>query len=121
MDTPIVDEAQALKEIAKTVVGLIKNIWSESPQKHLLSQLVPGDASQSSSSAKILNDHLDEVIRTIETQPGIAIGMWLRSTSSAQEHLPSWASLVEEAHKLFTARHGKDVADNKLRGLRTPK
>ena len=120
----ITEEAQhradriAAQEIAKTVMDLIKDIWATNPQKHLLSQLAPGDASESISAAKNLTDHLDNVIQALEFKSNMEILMWLRTTSSARDYLPSWSILLEDAHKLLALRHGIQDADRKLRGLR---
>lgn len=108
----------AAQEIAKTVMDLIKHIWAENPQKHLLSQLAPGDVTQSVPATKSLNDHLNELLQDLESKSNMELLMWLRTTSSARDYLPSWPVLLEESYKILVLRHGIQDADRKLRGLR---
>lgn len=108
----------AAQEIARTVMDLIKHIWAENPQKHLLSQLAPGDVSQSAPATKDLDDCLAKLIPILETLSNMELLMWLRTTSSARDYLPSWSILLEDTYNLLVKRHGIQGADARLRGLR---
>jgi hypothetical protein len=117
---PEPQSTENLDGIADQVFDLMPTIWASDTDTYALGGLIGGSGDPVTASCA-LDEKLQEVMRQAPSMTDIDLSMWLRSTFSVRDKLPTWEPLLYRAYEVITERYGEARALFKLRGLQPPR